>query len=62
MTEQWQPIETAPKDEWIWACPAWNYLAMEVVQVAEDGFVWNGTGYVKPGFFTRWMPLPDPPK
>ena len=73
----WQPMETAPKgypsledpSEWFmaWAKkkgPAGGRWAI-VRRTFHNGFgPWQGTGdeQYKKGFFSHWMPLPEPPE
>jgi hypothetical protein len=60
----WQPIETAPMDEWILAW--WNGCAIQ--QVRKDSFegkphtYWYDLYRHKSEPLTHWMPLPAPPK
>ena len=57
---QWQPIETAPKDEDVWFI---SYNGEEVVPAAfwECGFADVFMNWMEPQP-THWMPLPQPPK
>jgi len=55
---EWQPIETAPKDEWVltWDADGGHALLRHnpIFEMAgEDADGWMGA--------THWMPLPDPP-
>jgi len=75
MTE-WQPIDTAPKDETIliWAEDGWTRCA-ELILMSEYGSydpdelddggarMWVGDGDLQLSFKpTHWMALPAPPK
>jgi hypothetical protein len=73
MTENWQPIDTAPKDGWIIACggnsgdPAlwkWNthWLAKKPKPYWECCFIFMGVQWMRAHQPTHWMPLPAPPK
>lgn len=74
--QQWQPIETAPKDIeiFVWA-PDWNKVGRRFIAKWEDNRyaskprpywsycderIW-GTTKVRQCQPTRWMPLPTPP-
>ena len=62
----WQPIETAPKDERIllW-CADHNMRTKEPIGVCM-GRNWGdypmGEGMSGDWTFTHWMPLPEPPE
>jgi hypothetical protein len=61
---EWQPIETAPKDG-VWALVyvdgAINCAYIKAGKLPEDWtHPWNPN--VIPGAVTHWMPLPNPPK
>lgn len=67
---EWQPIETAPKEEYrsILVCThsrTRNGYQCDVVYWVdwdERSGWWNGEYRYDPDFFTHWMPLPEPPK
>ena len=64
MTMEWQPIETAPKDETeVLACRAgkkWRQvLGWQWGSGGCDGWYNSGGRNYDP---THWMPLPEPPK
>jgi len=53
----WQPVSTAPREEWLLVCEhGFIYIGM----FTEDGLceLYDET-YIKP---SHWMFLPDPPK
>lgn len=69
---QWQPIETAPKDDsWFMVCICHDgecrYVGGKPLivfwdganLVTQSGKELNGKGYYSP---THWMPLPEPPR
>jgi hypothetical protein len=56
---EWQPIETAPKDDMIEVL-TWNGTSVAVATWAWD-WKWQTSGL--PAFEpTHWMPLPEPPE
>ena len=68
VAQQWQPIETAPKDG-TRVLATWDYTwcqsgpHAEVCETNESGewfYSYDGDGPQKPP--THWMPLPAPPK
>lgn len=70
---QWQPIETAPKDGTIVLRPHTTWGAMAVRHKRKDhspeftrGFSWMSSDYTRlwpdEAFGPHWMPLPEPPK
>jgi hypothetical protein len=76
--EQWQQIETAPKDgtyvvlvgkcksDWPNA-PRRSCISRWCEKVEDSPFYIEGWPFASPGFCdvflaTHWMPLPDPPK
>jgi hypothetical protein len=57
----WQPIETAPKNQRILACVSNEYWNIEIVQWHERDNAWiygDFDHWMQP---THWMPLPTPP-
>jgi len=61
---RWQPIETAPRDEWIllWVVAEKQQCAITgTISESEEGKIWNGTGY-QPNLATHWQRLPSPPE
>ena len=70
MTQEWQPIETAPKDGTLVLLYAQGTLASGVYE-AGDWYFWEGeivdcegrlNHWIKGFGPTHWMPLPPPPK
>lgn len=69
-TNQWQPIETAPKDGreilvyGIWTGEIYGPDAMPSIGVAFSGSLelTLGDAYSCGCDATHWMPLPEPPK
>lgn len=63
--EGWQPIDTAPKQEWINTVLVSRDKGNECVMAAVfDGDVWRAltiTGLMVFRDPTHWMPLPPPP-
>jgi hypothetical protein len=74
MTDDWRPIESAPKDGT--TIIAWGRYELEPVTVRWGGAGWEavwegfaviesqsdfGTDYMTPGPLTHWQPLPRPP-
>ena len=69
MTEQWQPIETAPKDGtgFLWHIQTWpGFRAIGAGHFDQSRNVFVVTDFwgdndivIDP---THWMPLPEPPK
>jgi hypothetical protein len=71
MSEEWRPIETAPKDgTWIvaWCVHPYassmtqpdEYVGPVVASwIDHNGGGWTWHGHL--GNFTHWMPLPPPP-
>lgn len=60
--QQWQPIETAPKDRDILVCQSRNGIISAARGVNEHGDWKTGIGpmdYLAEA--THWMPLPEPP-
>lgn len=63
VTQEWQPIETAPKGTPVLVRTHPHYRAEGQIVVADsrDGVSW----WTRPGRYsvgaTHWMPLPDPP-
>ena len=60
---KWQPIETAPKDEWVLVYYGEGSM-VDTVSIAccrssYDWADWDGDLYGTP---THWMPLPPPPE
>ena len=59
---EWQPIETAPVDEWVLMLDGDRTMSRSrydipvYVDMVESGGQGRGTSY------THWMPLPKPPK
>ena len=47
---EWQPIKTAPSDQFILV---WDGRRMMVIQAEQHALQWH---------WTHWMPLPDPPE
>jgi hypothetical protein len=65
---EWQPIETAPKDESVLGyLPGWGIEIGAINSDDEDDVYWVDNpedGFLYPGepfFPTHWMPLPSPP-
>lgn len=60
---EWQPIETAPKDEWILVFGTHTRSLCPVLTVRWDGDEWQSgdDGYRPYVVPTHWMPLPEPP-
>lgn len=64
VAEQWLPIESAPKNKWIWCCHfdarlnQWFYY--EAVTSTDDGLSWENN-YGESCSPTHWQPLPPPP-
>jgi hypothetical protein len=59
LTDKWQPIETAPKDEMIL-----GYADGMMRLLFFEGGVWKLVGAtIEANWFeaTHWMPLPSPP-
>ena len=70
MSDKWQPIESAPKDELILIWPTYSdgrprsakWRAMKRGFMVENGGRWeHGYGAAIPMKPTHWMPLPQPP-
>lgn len=65
MTAQWQPIETAPKDEmfiYYEPCDGKRCIGLAYRTVSGE---WRDTmpgEWHRPLSPTHWMPLPEPPK
>jgi hypothetical protein len=59
--KQWQPIETAPKDESVLLLLE-NPRNIIEAYMTETGWVDCWCSYVAPYKPTHWMPLPEPPK
>ena len=60
---EWQPIETAPKEEGV-SILVWDayFRKPVVVKLISDNW-WPGYGAeYRPKEVTHWMPLPEPPK
>jgi hypothetical protein len=59
----WQPINTAPKDEDIWllGCVAGSKLPAPMSYDPDDGW-FPLNGIFKNWKPTHWMPIPTPPK
>ena len=58
---EWQPIETAPPDEWVEVIVAGRFdNGVSYVQVSCRTYAghWHGLRLSPP---THWMPLPPPP-
>ena len=60
----WQPIETAPREQAVLVCEprrvgAGSYL---LVARSRDGKSWWSIPGVYNCYPTHWMPLPDPPR
>jgi hypothetical protein len=55
----WQPIETAPKDDETWVL-AFN--GDEYAVCIWTGEYWSDNEYMMRPQPTHWMPLPEPPK
>ena len=66
---EWQPIETAPKGEWVLA---WfisinpenvhaHAVALVQICVHDEGQYWDGHNYHPLSLLTHWMPLPASP-
>ena len=62
---QWQPIETAPKDgTWCSFTSTWNRHARWCARYEDGRWQDINEGENRPGHFeafTHWMPLPEPP-
>lgn len=59
---QWQPIETAPKDEeWVMLLDDPELIPVFALW-DEDAGEWITAGTRKVVHPTHWMPLPDPPE
>jgi hypothetical protein len=66
----WQPIETAPKDDkYILICCYWNnepdLKLVKCTYWKNDDWGWecySKVYYENYVTFTHWMPLPEPPK
>jgi len=62
MRDEWQPIETAPKDREILVCQSQNSIVRIAKGKNEHGNWRTGSGpmdYIVA--VTHWMPLPKPP-
>jgi hypothetical protein len=61
-SQQWQPIETAPKDgKRILVFCSHSNMTIETCWLENSGFGWWwNTHHLNPP--THWMPLPKPPK
>ena len=60
---EWQPIETAPADEWVlvyYAGGEMDTVSMGKFDKSFSGHWWDLDGN-KYGTPWRWMPLPPPP-
>lgn len=62
---EWQPIETAPKEQGNLLC--WDGAVMAIcewwIEGAEWSVVHDAEGYHWNGYTpTHWQPLPEPPK
>jgi len=70
MTNEWQPIETAPKDgKWVLVyVNAWGRHEFAVCFFRDDKWVYVDSNFedinedIEFGAPTHWMPLPEPPK
>ncbi len=56
---QWQPIETAPKDGGLFL--VWDGQTYNIVWYDFNGYFKDGDGCYDTEFATHWMPLPAPP-
>lgn len=73
MSDNWQPIETAPKDgTTVLLSEKWNSIPI-IGRFARGKWVGDHTNvntdgdacvidYFEPTHITHWMPLPEPPK
>jgi hypothetical protein len=76
VAKQWQPIETAPKDEFVWLYEEGRGVWIGRFDYVGDGCLWGnsyGSVYLRKDQWlgdneidddykpTRWMPLPAPP-
>lgn len=61
---RWQPIDTAPKNEVIWACDAVRGYDGKVMYAGGEWMCINFNQFgMDIGFYpTHWMPLPTLPK
>lgn len=59
MSQQWEPIKTAPKDgtRILMVSAPWNTVRIAWFDEPHDS--WTYSSVHEP---THWMPLPDPPK
>ena len=61
--DDWQPIETAPKDGTFILVAVSGDFALHIMLVWWiDGWCWDMTNTPIVGEPTHWMPLPEPPK
>jgi hypothetical protein len=57
----WQPIETAPKDDFILASTVGAKLPMVALYDEDDGWIALNGAFKRDWKPTHWMPLPAPP-
>ena len=60
----WQPIESAPRDEWLLVFHAYGEMAgcVTIAQLYSDSQQWSDWDGDLYGTPAVWMPLPKPPE
>ena len=64
---EWQPLETAPEDEWVILATSGEHVGEAIMLIAENGAAeWRWAGAAGSSIHTglkplAWMPLPPPP-